>query len=588
MDSTEQTAFNFNAPAAERFDAQSELQKSHAPSAFSDLLPQDAVRDVIDFINDDLAQQQLMGKAIQNNVVPFAPKHRGKGGMQSVFVDDFQVVINSEYYEKPSALGFDAMRTMVDQTPILSAVIMTRIRQINRFCRVQESGEGPGFAIRHVDRDHNLSASERESIQLLQGFFTHSGWEWKPRVRKRLHRDTFTQFMAKLVRDTLTLDAAAIETEFKRDRNLGIDGLYAVDGASIRLCTEDGYNGDDEIFALQVVQGQIRTAYTYDDLVYEPRNPRSDIMVAGYGLGEVELLVRTVTGFLNAMTLNIRGFSENSIPRGMLHLTGNYSEQDLRAFKRYWNAMVKGINNSWSLPVMVSKDHESRAAFENFGQEFNEMYFSKWMTFLTSIICAIYSMDPSEINFESFAASKSALSGSDTEEKLASSKDKGLRPLLSHFENIFSDFIVADFSDKYVFRWTGLDEEDSEKRWEAKKLSNTWNEMRASEGLDAVDGPMGDAPLNPSLIGPWLQMQQQEGGEQEDFGQPEDGAEEEQPGEDERDQGDFGDDTRESGDFGGDPGTEEEEPDKASRSPEPDTEQMSKAFGLPPIFPIEP
>ena len=28
--------------------------------------------------------------------------------------------------------------------------------------------------------------------------------------------------------------------------------LYAVDGSTIRLCTEDGYEGDDEIFALQV------------------------------------------------------------------------------------------------------------------------------------------------------------------------------------------------------------------------------------------------------------------------------------------------------------------------------------------------
>jgi hypothetical protein len=44
--------------------------------------------------------------------------------------------------------------------------------------------------------------------------------------------------MAKSVRDTLTMDAAPIETEFKRARDLGLDGFYAVDGASVRLCTE--------------------------------------------------------------------------------------------------------------------------------------------------------------------------------------------------------------------------------------------------------------------------------------------------------------------------------------------------------------
>jgi hypothetical protein len=141
------------------------------------------------------------------------------------------------------------------------------------------------------------------------------------------------------------------------------------------------------------------------------------------------------------------------------------------------------------------------------------------MTFLTSIICAVYGMSPSEISFDSFTGGNtSALSGSDTEEKLADSKDKGLRPLLSYFENIFTDFIVADFSDKYVFRWAGLDEEDLKQRDERAKLVLTVNEMRAEEGYDALDGPLGDAPLNPSLIGVWQQLQQAQ--QPQDFGQP--------------------------------------------------------------------
>ena len=73
--------------------------------------------------------------------------------------------------------------------------------------------------------------------------------------------------------------------------------MYAIDGATIRLCTEEGYRGDDEVFALQVVQGNIRAAYTYDDLIYVPRNPRTDVMVGGYGMSETELLIQTVTGF---------------------------------------------------------------------------------------------------------------------------------------------------------------------------------------------------------------------------------------------------------------------------------------------------
>lgn len=525
-DSAAQVAFDQSAPQNEQTAALSELQKGAAPSVLSDLLPNDAVRDVIAHINADYEDQALR-KAINPNVVPFPSKRSEKGdrGMQSVLLDDWQLSIQGDYWERPSALGFDSLRMMVDQTPILNAVVMTRIRQVQRFCRVSEKNtDAPGFEIRHIDKRHQLENAELESIQLLNRFFSNCGWEFSPRKRKALRRDSFSQFMAKAVRDSLTLDSVGIETEWKRDKNLGLDGFYAVDGATIRLCTEQGYRGDDEMFALQVVQGRVSTAYTFEDLIYEPRNPRSDVRACGYGLPETELLIRVVTGFLNAMTYNIKGFDQNAIPKGMLHLSGNYTTDDITAFKRYWNSMVKGVNNQWSLPVMVSKDQESKASFEKFGVDYNEMYFSKWMTFLTSIICAIYGMSPQEINFDSFTGGNtSALSGSDTSEKLAASKDSGLRPVLSYFENLFTDYVAQEFSDKYVFRWTGLDPADADKKHEIRKMVLTVNEARAEEGYEAMDGPLGEAPLNPSLVGPWMQMTQQPE-QPQDFGQPPDGG----------------------------------------------------------------
>lgn len=564
-------AFDQSAPQAERTDALAELMQNHRPI-------DSEVREVIEFINEDL-QDQTFRKAIADNVVPFPPNRRGKPGMQSVDVDEYQILVNGDFIERPGALNFDSMRAMVEQTPVLSSIVMTRIRQVARFCRVQESGSGPGFCIRHVDRDHELQASEHESIQLMQRFFDNCGWEFNPRRRRALRRDSFTQFMGKLVRDTLILDAASIETEMKRDRSLGIDGLYAVDGGTIRLCTEEGYNGADEIFALQVVQGRVRTAYTLDDLIYEPRNPRSDILSAGYGLSEVEMLVKTVTGYLNALTYNQKFFDSNSIPKGILHLTGNYDTKDLAAFKRYWNSMVKGVNNAWSLPVLVSKDQESRAGFERFGVEANEMLFARWMTFLTAVCCAIYGMDPAEINSDAFSAGTSPLSGSDTAERLAASKDKGLRPLLSYFENLFTDYVVRDFSDKYVFRWTGLDEEDEDKRHELRKMVLTVNEARAQEGYDPLEGPIGDAPLNPSLVGPWMQLTQQQGDEQEDFGQPPEGEDAKGEGEEQGAQDDG------AGGSDGEPTVGPDEGDQGGAPPAEavgdEGEQVAKSFGLP-------
>jgi hypothetical protein len=501
-DNAIQTAHDPSAPKDEQQDAMREAQKNAIPSSVEDMMP------LIKFMTQQYEDQQFAKALTKPNVIPYPSMAAAKGesGMQSVYLDERRVEMLGEYYERPGAFGFDMMRAMVDQTPILSAVIMTRERQIRRFCRVQETGKGPGFAIRHKDQSIKMGKTEQSTITLLESFFTNCGWESKPRQRMRLRRDNFSGFMSKLVRDTLTMDSAAIETEWKRDKAKGLDGMYAVDGATIRLCTESGYRGDDELFALQVVQGNIRAAYTYDDLIYVPRNPRTDVMVGGYGMSEVELLIKVVTGFLNAMTYNLKFFDSNTIPKGILHMAGDYSAEDLNSFKRYWNAMTKGVANAWTMPVMIAKNGESKASFEKFDVDVDELMFGKWMTFLTSIICAIYGMAPDEINFESFTTGTSSLSGSDTEEKLINSKDKGLRPLLSYFEDLFSDYVVSEFNENYVFRWTGLDEMDSKQAWTEENAISTWGEARKARGQDEIaDDVLNNAPLNPNLMGIYMQ-----------------------------------------------------------------------------------
>lgn len=573
-----ETAFNPAAPEGERQDALMQAQKVAMPSSVKDMAP------LLKTISEAYAEQEFYKTLMKPNVVPFPSKQVQEGkkeGMQSVWLDERQIQMQGEYFEKSSNFNFDSMRMMVDRTPILSAVIMTRIRQVKRFCRASSKGVGPGFQIRLRDQQdgQKLKKPELDSINALQGFFTNCGWETNPRQRQRLKRDNFSGFMGKLVRDSLVMDSAPIETEYKRQRSLGMDGFYAVDGATIRLCAEDGYKGDDEIFALQVVQGNLRTAYTYDDLIYVPRNPRTDVLQGGYGMSETELLVSTVTGFLNAMSYNQKYFDSNAIPKGLLHLSGDYSQDDLNSFKRYWNSMVKGINNAWTLPVMVSKNQESKASFENFGVDVNEIMFAKWMTFLTSIICAIYGIAPDEINFESFTSGASTLSGSDTEEKLINSKDKGLRPLLAHFEDLFTDYIVSDFGDKYEFRWTGLDEKSPDQMWAEEQALLTFNEARKARNWDEIKEDWADAPLNNALMQAWMaehQPQQAEGGEG-GFGEP--GAEE-QPGDESQgdQQGEEGQDEKE-GEYRAEM---DKDHDELSRM---DDEGMFKSFGLPRFMP---
>jgi hypothetical protein len=502
-DTARSLAYRPDAPRGEALHAQQELQQEFAPKTRGSLLPSPDVERMIKALvayQDDIDMRKASGAGAI--VIPFPGMNDQRtGGPHSVTLDEFQVSVMGDYYEKPGTMQFDAMRQVVEQTPVLGAAIMTRVRQVERFCAPEEADNSPGFAIRHADPTHKLDGEDKSTIQAFTSFFKNCGWEDNARKRIRMKRDSFKQFMSKRIRDSLSLDSAPIETEMKRDRRRGIDGFYAIDGTTIRLCSERGYQGDDEIFALQVINGRIRTLYTHDDLVYQPRNPRADVRYGGYGLSEVELLVRIVTGWLNALTLNIKGFTDNAIPRGLLNLTGDFAQEDLDAFRRYWQGMVRGINNAWALPMLVSKNADDKATYQPIESGFNEMYFSKWMTFLTSVICALYCMSPEEINFESFTNGKSTLSGDDTEEKLAKSTDKGFRPLMAHEEQLFSDFILSEFGDKYVFRWTGLEEEDGEKKHELRKLLLTIDELRAEENYPPHPDPkIGAAPANPSLL----------------------------------------------------------------------------------------
>jgi hypothetical protein len=186
------------------------------------------------------------------------------------------------------------------------------------------------------------------------------------------------------------------------------------------------------------------------------------------------------------------------------------------------------------------------------------------MSFLTSIACALYSIAPEEINFDSFSSQSSQLGGADPETKIEASKDKGLRPLLSHYEAKLSDFMISDFSDHLCFRFVGLDAEDPKQKWEEDKTAMTWGELRMRRGDPPLeDKSLESMPVNSAFIAPWqMKMQMQMQAEQA----------KQQPGPDYGDNG-GADGPAGGGDFGGgqqpaQPGAEEGQDASAGASAE--------------------
>jgi hypothetical protein len=347
--------------------------------------------------------------------------------------------------------------------------------------------------------------------------------------------------VTKLLFDTLTADACPVE--LVRTNAGKLTGWHNLDFETIRLCGEYGYQGRDEVRAIQLIEYTPAYWFGYDDILYPIRTPSTNMRSGGYGCAESEGIIRAMTGYLNACTYNAAGIDRSAVPRGILTLFGQYDRPQLLDFNRQLRAMLAGAGNRHNIPVLVSKD--AKEAGHNWTpiDTFNEMFFARWLTMLVSISCAQYGIAPDEIHFDSFSTRSSALGGKgDTEEKLAHSHDKGLIPTVRFVEKV-TDRLVQLRNKKYRFKIVGLHQEDERTKTERIKLSSTWDELRAIDGREPSDDPlMGGAPAgNIGLVQVYLQspsaqqhmpqqqMQQGEPGQEEQggggFGQDQQGGE---------------------------------------------------------------
>jgi len=189
-----------------------------------------------------------------------------------------------------------------------------------------------------------------------------------------------------------------------------LSGWHSVPFDTVRLCAESGYDGRDEICAVQVYDAVPRVAYTYQDILYEVRNPRSDLGAGGYGYSESESVVRAITAYVNAVTFNAAGIDRNAIPRGLITLFGKYDSDQLEAFKRQMKAMLTGASQRHTVPIIAAEEKGSGAAWTPM-DTFDEMFFVRWMTFIISMICARFGIDPNEVNSDSFSVKGAQIGG---------------------------------------------------------------------------------------------------------------------------------------------------------------------------------
>lgn len=489
----------------------------------------------------ELKKLQLFDKAIRSGdpaVIQKAQTYFTSGknkhvtglDIKSMLVDPLDYASSFGYKDKPTRLTYYTLRRMAS-TPFSAITINTRVNQVLKFAVPQPDDYAVGFKIRLRDREAEPTDEDKRNMDKLTQFVLDGGfggYKWG--------HDDFENFLAKIIRDSLTFDQYTFEVlEDKR----GVPHEFiATDASSYRIAFPDEHSADyrpDPLtgqkclpHTVQIYNGNIENEFYPWELCFGVRRPRTDLHVNGYGFAELEELVNIITGMLYSDEYNRRFFSQGSAPKGMIRISSNagINDEALKEFKRQWQMQMSGVYNSWKTPIMEADKME----WIDLAKTNRDMEYSAWQEYLIKIHSALFLIDPSEIGFDIHRSSGSeAMFESDQMKRIKYSRDKGLMPLLKHAAKSINRYMIWRIDDRYEFSFVGGDESEEQALDRAiKEVTNIKqiDEIRAKFDLEplGMDGG-GNLILNPNWMS-WYNNklireadQQQDMDEGQDFGE---------------------------------------------------------------------
>jgi hypothetical protein len=150
----------------------------------------------------------------------------------------------------------------------------------------------------------------------------------------------FPTFMRAVDEDLLALDAPAMECI--RTRGGKLLGLELVDGATINLLVDETGRrprGPKDLAFQQVIRGVVWADLANRDLIYSPRNVRTNHL---YGFGPVEQIIVTINTILRRQASQLAYFTEGNIPAGLLTAPEGWTNEQIRDLQEWFDQKLAG------------------------------------------------------------------------------------------------------------------------------------------------------------------------------------------------------------------------------------------------------
>ncbi|MGP1459221.1 MAG: phage portal protein [Treponema sp.] len=321
---------------------------------------------------------------------------------------------------------------------------------------------------------------------------------------KSSDRDNFTRFCTKIVRDALEIDQVATEIGFTKAGKPY--AFYAVDGATIEKVLPDQENPYN-IKHVQLIDSIPQAYYPEGTLIFDYQNPRSDIHFSFYGYSYVEQAIDLVTSAINTFTYNAGFFTENKLPRGMLLIDGNASQETVELMEDYIADIMSGTAASqWRVPIIPAGNGKESEANQikwvSLTGTNKEMEFQGWLDFLTSGIVSLFGCSMEELGLHS--SKSQPVFERNTAPEIEASKSLVLGDMLAFLQQYINKILEKVFPE-YELEFVGYERDDPKQVLDLTKgeleTYKTLNEVRKEKGLPPLEAKWADeCPANAQFV----------------------------------------------------------------------------------------
>lgn len=335
---------------------------------------------------------------------PLDPVAPGAAGRRFDYPTNYNATIKPRTYEP---IDFETLRALADPTvggwDLIRLAIETRKDQ---FSKLQFS------VLPRKPANAQVRPKSDERCQKLEQFLrrpdgVHSWAEW----------------CRMLLEDHLVIDAATIYG--RKDVGGNVCRMELLDGATIKpIINYDGRRPDSGPAYQQVIKGLPAIQYTADELIYAPRNPRTNKV---YGYSCVEQVLVTVNIGLRRQVSQLAYFTDGTVPDAVAQVPPDWSVQKIQEFQDYWDQIVNDAVTRRKLKFIPGG--------AQFQATRNDQYltdqFDEW---LARIIQYCFSLPPTPL--------VRMMNRATAESSYEQSLDEGLQPLMTWKKNIMDDILV--------------------------------------------------------------------------------------------------------------------------------------------------